>query len=449
MGKKRLLAGIEHGLAYSNDFSPFNVVCVVKIEGRLDPERLRRAFELLQRRHPLLRAGLVSEKGSFYFAWGDVGPVPLRLVPRKSPDDWIAATEAELNERMDVAAGPLLRCLYLQNPNAAGGESELILTLNHTILDATSAQPLLRELFRACTEERAETGPEISAEGVLSAVALFPRKLTGFGFARATAAYMARQMADEAGYRWRSRKCRKPPIAESARNRILPLRLSKPLTDALIRATRRQRITMNSILGAALMLAAKRYLYPSKDTPFRTITFADLRPYLRETVPEDTLACHMGMCRLTIQMQDRPDFWNLARELNDAIYRSNKRGERFLANALSPGMMKMIVRMKKMRMGTTALSYAGPISVDQDYGSIRIRGLHAFTTNMTIGPEFSALSRLFLGEIWLDLLYIDTDMDSEMAARIAEEMRGILTEAAQSAASAAGPPSRSAGPGPH
>ncbi len=435
MGKKRLLAGIEHGLAISNDFSPFNVVCVVKIEGRIEADRLRRALDGLQRRHPLLRAALVSEKGSYFYVWGNVGPIPLQLMPRRSADEWVAVTEAELDDAMDMAAGPLIRCRYLQNPDVQGGESELILTLNHTVLDATSGQPLFREFLRACAEDQADMGPEISNEGVLSAVALFPRKLTGFGFARATGAYMARQMADEASYKWRSRKCRKPPIAKSAHNRILPLRLSKPLTDALIRATRRRRITMNSILGASLMLATKRHIYPSIDTPFRAITFADLRPYLRDTLPEEVLGCFMGMCRLTIQMADRPDFWILARELNDGIYRSNKRGERFLANRLSPGMMKMIIRMQNMRMGTTALSYAGPISVGQDYGSFRLRGLHAFTTNMTIGPEFSALARFFLGEIWLDLLYIDTDMSPETAGRIAEEMRRILTEAASTAAS--------------
>ncbi len=445
MVKKRLLAGIEHGLAFSNDYAPFNAVCVVRIEGRLEPEKLRAAFDTLQRRHPLLRVGLVSEKGSYYFSWGDVGPIPLDVLPRKTPDDWIAATEVELDERMDVAAGPLLRCKYLHDPGSPDGESEIILTFNHTILDAASAQPLLRELLQACAGAQAPALPEISREGEVSAVALFPRRLTGLGFTLAAGAYMARQMSDEAAYQWRARGCRKPPISESARNRILPLRLSKQLTDALIHATRHRRITMNSILGAALMLATKRHLYPAKDTPFRAITFADLRPYLRETVPEEMLACHMGMCRLTFQVSDRSDFWNLARELNTGIYRSNKRGERFLANALTPGMMKMIVRMKKMRMGTTALSYAGPISIDRAYGSIRVRGLHAFTANMPIGPEFSALARYFLGEVWLDLLYIDTDMDSQMAGRIAEEMRGILTQAAL-------PPEslpRTAGPQPH
>jgi hypothetical protein len=236
-------------------------------------------------------------------------------------------------------------------------------------------------------------------------------------------------MADEASYKWRSRGCRKPAIMESGHNRILPIVLSKSLTEALVRATRHKRITMNAILTAGMMLATKRHLYPGKDTPFRNITFADLRPYLSNPAADTMLGCFMGMCRLTVQMQDRPDFWKLAREWQDAIYRSNQLGERFISNVLSPGMMKMIIRMKSMRMGTTAISYAGPIALGETDAPIRVRGVHAFTTNMTIGPEFSALARLFREQIGLDFLYIDSDIGSEKARLIADEVRCIFEEA--------------------
>lgn len=429
---KRLLDGIELGLAISNEFSPFNVVCAVKIEGRLDPEKLRAALAAVQHKHPLLQARIVLEKGSYYYVRDGVGPVPLTIMERKSPDDWLPVTEAELDRRMEVAQGPMLRCCYLLNP-AGEGESEIILSFNHTILDATSGLPLLREFVRACGEEAVDLGPEPAGESQFPATSFFPAKLSGFGYVRAVAAYMMRQMSDEMRYRWLARSSRKPVIKESGLNKIFPLVLSRGLTDALVRSTRRERITMNAILTAALMLAVKRHLYPQVDTPFRNITFADLRSYLRKPVPGSILGCFMGMCRFTVLMQDRPDFWRLAGEVQETIYRSNKRGERFLANALSPGMMKMIIGMKKIRMGTTAISYAGLISVDDSKGTFRIRGLHAFTTNMTIGPEFSALSRMFDNRIWLDLLYIDADMDSVKAGQIAEEMRLILEGAAATA----------------
>ncbi len=432
MEEKRLLEGFERSLTISNEFSAFNVVCVVKIEGRIEEDRVRAAFAALQKRHRLLRARIASEKGSYYFAYDNVGPVPVTSSERKSPEDWVGVVEEELDRRMNIAEGPLLRCLLLRNPQEPAGESEIILTLNHAILDASSALSLLREFLHASAVESADLGPEVAAEGVSAATTLFPPHLTGFRYGGALAAFMMRQMADEASYKWRARGCRKGPIKDAARNKILPTVLASELTESLVRATRRERITMNAILTAALMLAVKRHVYPSKDTPFRNLTFADLRPYLSAPAPESMLGCFMGMCRLTIQMQDNPDFWKLARALHDAIYRSNRRGERFISNALSPAMMKMIIRSKSMRMGTTAFSYAGPVSVGDSGSPIKVQGLHAFTTNMSIGPEFSALSRMFKGRIWLDFLYMESDMGSKQARLIADEMQLILQEAVHS-----------------
>jgi hypothetical protein len=55
-----------------------------------------------------------------------------------------------------------------------------------------------------------------------------------------------------------------------------------------------------------------------------------------------------------------------------------------------------------------------------------VTGLHAFAANMTLGPEYSALVRLFRGELWWDILYLDSDMDAAGAQAIAREMQEIL-----------------------
>ncbi len=428
--RRRPLEGIEHSLTLSNEAAPFNVVCVLRLEGAPDPQGLRRAFAALQRRHLLLRARIVSEKNVRQFEFGDAAPVPLTVAERKSDDCWTAVAEDELNRRLDVGAIPLLRCVYLGNARDPGSKSELILTLNHAILDGSCLPSLFHDLLLAWAVENREMDGETVAEGDTPATALFPRRFSGVGFGVAVAGYMMRQMADEMAYRWTARGTRVPSVTDSGRNRILPTRLPAQLTGSLVRATRRERITMNAILSAALLLAVKRELYPSLDRPLRNITFADLRPYLRTRVPDEVLGCYMGMCRYTIPMTDGPDFWRLARKVQDAVHRSNRRGERFVANALSPAMMKMVLNQKSMRMGSTALSYAGPVSLGASAGGIRVVGLHAFTSNLPIGPEFSALARMFLGEIWLDFLYLDSDMGEEKALRMSNEVRNILESAA-------------------
>jgi hypothetical protein len=427
----RQLTGFEHSLTITDMFGAMNAVCVLKIEGSLDPGRLADSLRRLQHRHRLLRARIVPEKGGFAFIFDDTPPIPLDCREKTAADDWIDLAQRELDTRLDIAVGPLMRCHYLMNqsPDNAGGE--IVVTIQHSILDATSALPLLYELLSGCESRPADSADPIQEEGVLPATALFPAHLRGAGFGWRLAQFMGRQMAGEASLRWKSRGGRKPVIQASGSHRILPMRLQKPLASALIRCTRQRRITLNAILSAAMLLAVKRVLYAGNPVPLRNLTFADLRPYLSRTIPDSSLGCFMGLCRFDIMIQDRVDFWKLAKSIQLLIYLSNQRGERFLANALSPAMMKMVIRTKSMRMGTTALSYAGPIPDWKSESTLRLTGLHAFTSNITMGPEYSALVRLFQGELWWDGFYLDSDIPLESAERIDREIVSILKSAAE------------------
>ena len=63
------------------------------------------------------------------------------------------------------------------------------------------------------------------------------------------------------------------------------------------------------------------------------------------------------------------------------------------------------------------------------YGEIRVTGLHAFISAMDIGPELSAQARIFNEQLWMDFMYLDTDMDAGMAEKIVAELKAILEKA--------------------
>jgi hypothetical protein len=409
-------------MRFIDDVAPFNVVIVLKIEGDLPPARLRTALDELQRRHALLQTSIVAADDGYSFHFGGSGPIPIAICDSCPADAWLAAAETELHERLDLTAGPLMRCRYLCNQS--GGH--LIVTLHHTIIDGVSAVSLLTEMLSLCASHSPGEAGEVAPEGLLPTSALYPAKYSGAGFARAAAAFMGRQMADEMKFRWRSRGVRKAPIAAASRCRILPIRFPPTLTAALFEASRRQRITLNSILSAGLMAVVQRRLYPSVRAPLRHITFTDLRPHLRSAVPACKLGCHISMFRFTVMVERDGSFWSLARAIQEATLRAAHSGERFLANSLSPKMMKMIVGMKQFRMAATALSYTGPVNLPSSYGPFEVTGLHAFTTNFNLGPEYSALVHFFRKELWCDILYLDSDMDEAGAREIAHDMQTLL-----------------------
>jgi hypothetical protein len=241
---------------------------------------------------------------------------------------------------------------------------------------------------------------------------------------------MGRQATDEMRFQWNSRGVRRPPITAAGRCRILPVRFPAETTAALLGASRIHRITLNAILSAGLLAAMQRQFYRSPRVPLRHIVFSDMRPHLRRQVPASELGCHISMFRFTVLVEMDGDLWSLARDIQESTLRAAHSGERFLSYSMSPAMMKAIVGMKAFRMSATALSYTGPLDLPQNWGSFAVTGLHAFTANFTLGPEYSALVRLFRGELWWDMLYLDSDMDAATARQIAEDVQTILEKAA-------------------
>jgi hypothetical protein len=338
------------------------------------------------------------------------------LQPLYSP--WIAAEQEAPNERghniLKAGISWPTNIVNMQNPAVL---EDLIRRRGE------AEEHLLGELLALCAGQTPDDVGDLTQEGRLPAHALYPDEYRGLGLARSGAVLMARQMVDEMTFRWRSRGVRKPPIAATGRCCLLPIRFPVALTAALVQASRRRRVTLNTILSAGLVAAVQRHLYPSPRVPLRHIIFASLRSRLRTELPDTMLGCLITMFRLTVLVEREGAFWDLAHGIQQATLRAARSGERYLAYSMSPGMMKMLFRLKAFRMAATAISYSGPLDMPTSWGPFELTGVHSFAANMTVGPEYSAHVRLFRGELWWDMMYLDSDMDAAGARRIAREIQ--------------------------
>lgn len=77
-------------------------------------------------------------------------------------------------------------------------------------------------------------------------------------------------------------------------------------------------------------------------------------------------------------------------------------------------------------MGTTAVSYPGPLNLQPNYGSIQLTNLHGFISNHRLGPEFVAFAKILFGELSWDFLYLEADMDRALADTLADEVIHLL-----------------------
>jgi len=462
---QRELGIFETAATLSNDHAAFVVVAVVRLDGVVAVERLRGALDVLQRWHAPLAVRIVERSGRFFYEPEGTPPIPLRVVERSGEEDWWPVAEAEVNERVDSAVGPLLRCVYVRPPGGEGGEgqSELMVTFHHAIMDEVSGAEVLGELLEMIQPgvqagEAGAAGDEERSYPELPPVEeLFPPVFRGLRGRARVAGFLGRQVVDEVGYRFHSRGTRRPEVAERFRCRILPVGLSREETSALVRQTRRRRVTVNGALSAAFLLAVRRHLYggerPDRPLPMRYMTFADLRPYLDPPVSDGALGSLISMLRYTTDVEPGrphggahggPDggasagdgpFWPLARRVTEQVATGFRRGDKYCALLLAETMMRQVLGQRRERMAVTAVSYGGATRVgalsEPGEGRLGMRGMHAFVSNFEVGPEYTAQARIVDGALQLDVVYLDSDMDAELAGVLAEEILGILRSAGE------------------
>ena len=424
----RRLGSFENALLISDHHSPFHVVSVLQMVGAPPPETLLRALELVQACHPLLNVRIDGSNRHASFESLDQTSMPFTLHPRQHAEDWLAITERELANRIDVHRGPLFRFNYLYQ--APGQPAEAILSISHTIADSVSLVSFWSQLLETTNALISGNQPALETQPLQPpADEHFPINYRGVKGTLPTIAYAGRQMVAEIGYQIRASGKNPLKVQPKSAGHVLTCLTPADISASLVNAARRHKVTLNSVLNASIMMAVNSVIYSGNEMPMRTFVFADLRPYLTPPVDNRSLSADISMLRYTLPVgRDKP-LWELAAELNSQAYRSFKRGEKFLAVRMSVPLMRMFTSMKSMRMGHTALNYNGPLLLDKNYGDITISGLHGFVSPYDLGPLFPVQVSLFEDRFIWDMTYLEADMDRDKAVKIADEIQVILNEA--------------------
>jgi hypothetical protein len=426
---ERKLGKFETAAAISGEYAIWNIVGIALLEGAPSPDIISQALDVLQNRHPFLRVRLVKKKGKHYFESGGIAAIPLIVIDREENDHWVAVAEDGLNYQFDHPNGPLVQCTYQKS---GANRCEIILTAQHSIVDGTSVENLLHELISICSKIVSGTDitdfePYIPLPPV---EAVFPAGFRGNDLNRKTLAYLFKQMGDEFRYQLGLIGKRKPPIDTKTRGRILQFTTPADSTTRLVQKARSEKVTLNSTVNAALLLSVRKHLYNQADGLYRYMSMADLRPYLDPVPPEDQMGCYISPLRYTVRIYAGDDLWSLAHRINQQIYQSSKKGEKFLASVMAEGFLRMTFVLKKYRMSTTAVSYGGSLSRSVlTYGPYTIKAIRGFVSNFGLGPEFSGRVGLYGDELWWDMLYLDADMDQTKARLITAEISRILEQA--------------------
>jgi hypothetical protein len=432
--QRRRLQAIESAMFLWSRFSPLNIVALIGLDGPSLEPVLPQVLAKLQRRHPLLRARVTGSAGRWTFeaepeGSSAIGPIPLDVRAADDGGGVPSVIAAEMNSGFDAASGPLARVTYVSGPGSRG---DLVLTLHHCISDAVGASSLVSELLE-CSQ--AELSGQDWARAPLDLPApmpsLMPRRHRGLAGVGRTVAFVRGELADELRYRRGARGMIRdvpPPGRASTRT----LRLPPEQTTELVAWSRRRRLTLTSVLNAALLWEASERLHGGRPCAMRAIVWVDLRPHLSPQPAPESLGCYHSMVRFVVRVDRRDGFEALARKVQDLAARRVGRGDRFSAAILSPGVSRAVMRSRSQRMGTTALSYGGAHHIRPRYGPIEVREIRSFISNNPRGAELAATAGVTRGSLWCNLLYVDSELSDDEVGAIEAGLAATLVQSARS-----------------
>ncbi len=128
------------------EMSAYNVPLCFRAKGGLDAELLARAWECVLEQYPILTARVVARDGALYQRQDDACRTTLHQerIDVAGDEQLLAFLKARVKRPFDPERGPLTR---IELFHWGSGESALLLTVHHLVIDGTSAMILLKSLF--------------------------------------------------------------------------------------------------------------------------------------------------------------------------------------------------------------------------------------------------------------------------------------------------------------
>ncbi|MEV0332853.1 amino acid adenylation domain-containing protein [Nocardia sp. NPDC050717] len=163
------LSPLQQGLLFHTRLTAghpdkYVVQAVFALDGEVDPARLESAAAALVRRHPALRTAFVTTADAAVQLVVDEVTVPWRVLDA-SPDDCSRLAAEELARPFDPERPPLLRFLCVR---CGPGDTRLIVTNHHLVLDGWSMPLLFGELLALYDTPSAALPEPVSYERYLS-----------------------------------------------------------------------------------------------------------------------------------------------------------------------------------------------------------------------------------------------------------------------------------------
>lgn len=346
---------------YVDPDTPVNLVFTAKINGDIPEENFKAALEKIQHKHPLLRTRIdsSSEKYPFFIEEKDIEPIPLRIVERKTDEDWLKESETEWFRLFKDEKKPLAQLVWIKGLEV----SEILWVLPHCICDGTSLVTMMTELLALLDNPAVELQPY----EVFSSVDDFlPVDFD-----------MKKKKRKARFYLMMGRLFfliqRKSKTRNLGSNYVVHWKLNPTVTSQITEKAKGHGVSVHALLCSSFMQAFQDI--QGKQAKGKVISPVDVRHFIPE-IRQDHVFAFAPTVELSLK-KGNPDLLDNARQIKkdlvEKIGRMEARELLWMGEQMHPVVERMVSMMKSSKGGhDVTLSNMGRINIPGDYKNFKL-----------------------------------------------------------------------------
>ncbi|RXM51688.1 MULTISPECIES: condensation domain-containing protein [unclassified Chryseobacterium] len=357
---KRKLMMVER-IMYVDPETPVNCVFAAKIKGEIPEQNFKTALEKIQQKHALLRVVIdsTSEKYPFFIEEKEIAPIPLRIVERKTDQDWLTESQKEWKILFEEEKTPLARVVWVRGQDF----SEVFWAIPHCISDGTTGVTLMKELLQLLDNPALELEPY---EAFTSVDEFLPSN-----FNVKSKKFKARLYLTFARFFFMLQQ--KSKKRNLGKDYVLHQKLDPATTSQITERCKANGISVHALLCSAFMQAFQEV--KGKEAKGKVISPVDVRHFIPE-IKEDHLFAFAPTVDLAIK-KGSSDLLNNAKQIKeDLVQKIGKMEARellWMGEQMHPIVDRMISMLKSSNGGhDVTLSNMGRINIPNEYKNFSI-----------------------------------------------------------------------------
>ena len=295
MSRIRLLGNAEYFYFLYNRIATTNFVVVIESSKKLEAANLQTAIEAVVERYEAFRMHIVEESPTrLSFAMCD-SRIPRIIQMQPSTNELNTVIESEINTPLETEDTPFRLTIY---SDGEARSHHLIITFNHTLIDASAAVSIAQEiLFATKSPHKYESSPQPLLPNLEK---LLPRKTRGIFVLKAILSMVMRGLKSTKLY-GKPEKSTEGRYNYKSRNIDLQrMQLDSEKTTAIIELARKNRITVHHLLSAAQLVAFRKLCKKHGILPLIIAMPVNLRNMLTPPVPTNAPGLFISLPKLTI-----------------------------------------------------------------------------------------------------------------------------------------------------